>query len=68
MPITDQEQTAADPDGQTTKKDRLLSFFATDVDGALFAVSIDVSLSVRLLHDNLSILCTFYFTNPKAQS
>jgi len=41
--------------------------FATDVD----AVSIDVisvSTYFRLLRDNLSILCTFYFTNPKAQS
>jgi len=27
-----------------------------------------VSTYFRLLHDNLSILCTFYFTNPIAQS
>jgi len=47
------------------EKDRLLSgLFATDVD----AVSIDVSTYFRLLHDNLFILCTFYFTNPIAQS
>ena len=60
-----QEQTVADLDGQTTKK--ILFAIATDVD----AVSIDVMLSVLNLgfdHDNLSILCTFYFTNPIAQS
>jgi len=52
-----QEQTVADPDGQTVKKDRLLSgLFATDVD----AVSIDVSLSVTLVLGFFTITYPFY--------
>ena len=43
-PRRTQEQTVADPDGQTTKK-ILSGLFATNVD----AVSIDVMLSVLIL-------------------
>jgi len=59
-----QEQTVADPDSQTMKKIRV--WIVCRRRGRRLNSCDTVSTYFRLLHDNLSILCTFYFTNPIA--